>query len=156
MQNSEYIVTVKPADRRDQTRDTVLTFIMWGIYIYLWIPLITLLAWLFGFDRFYEVMITYGGFEVAVDLLDLYALMLISIVVSVVSWAGFNYYRFHRYDRRQTAPATHVQNLSEFFGVSEADIERARHAKILQIDLDDQGAIVKIAPDDSRPTPERY
>jgi len=147
MQSSEYIVSIKPAEHGNRARDTILTLALWGIYIYLWIPLITLAAWLFGFERFYEVMITYGGFEVAMDLLDLYALMIITIVISVLSWSGFNYYRFHRHERRQAAAETPVRSLSEFFDIPEADIERARSARRLRIDLDEQGRIASMSSD---------
>ena len=52
MQDDTYILSIKPVDRRNRARDTVLTLLMWGIYIYLWIPLITMAAWLLGFERF--------------------------------------------------------------------------------------------------------
>ena len=43
MQSDTYIVSIKPMGSRRRTRDTMLTLLMWGIYIYLWIPLICLL-----------------------------------------------------------------------------------------------------------------
>lgn len=144
MQEDTYIVSVKPMDRRHRARDTVMTLMMWGIYIYLWIPLITLTAWLLGFERFYAVMVSYGGFAVALDLLDMFALMIIGIAICVLSWSGINYYRFHNRERRNATPAADLRAISEIFGLPEVEVERVRSARRLQIDLDELGGISKI------------
>ena len=144
MKQDAYIVSIKPKDRRDRARDTVLTLLMWGVYIYLWIPLITLGAWLAGFERFYEVMIDYGGFDVVMGLLDWYALMIITIAACIVSWSGINYRRFHGKERRYSAPVTETRKISEFFGVPETEVSRIQSSRRLVIDLDDLGGISNI------------
>jgi poly-beta-1,6-N-acetyl-D-glucosamine biosynthesis protein PgaD len=144
MQTGTYIVAIKPIDRRHRARDTVLTLLMWGIYAYLWVPLITLGAWLLGFERFYKVMISYGGFEVVLDLLDWYALIIITITACIVSWSGINYARFHNRERRCTAPVTKTREISEFFGIAETEVDRARSSKRLLIELDGLGCIANI------------
>ena len=144
MQDDTYILSIKPVDRRNRARDTVLTLLMWGIYIYLWIPLITLAAWLLGFERFYAIMITYGGYEVVLELLDWYSLTLILISMCIVSWSAINYYRFHSKERRYAAPETKAREISEFFGVSETEVERIRKSRRLLIELDELGSISKI------------
>ncbi len=144
MLDDTYIFSVEPIDRRQQTRDTVLTLLMWGIYAYLWVPLITLGAWLVGFERFYEIMITFGGFEVVLDLLDWYALIILAIAVCIISWAGINYSRFHDRERRYAAPVTRATEISEFFGIAETEVIRARSSKRLLIDLDENGCIANI------------
>jgi biofilm PGA synthesis protein PgaD len=144
MQDDTYIVSIRPIDRRQRARDTVLTLLMWGIYIYLWVPLITLAAWLAGFERFYEVMITYGGFDVVIELLDWYALIIISIAACIVSWSGINYRRFHNRERRYAAPLTKAQQISEFFGIPETEIDRVQSTRRLLIGLDEFGRISRI------------
>ena len=144
MKPDAYIVSIKPKDRRNRARDTFLTLLMWGVYIYLWIPLITLGAWLAGFDRFYEVMINYGGFDVVMGMLDWYALMIITIAGCIVSWSGINYRRFHGKERRYSAPGTEARKISEFFGVPETEIDRIQSSRRLLIDLDDLGCISNI------------
>jgi len=144
MQDNAYIIAIKPLDRRHRTRDTVLTLMMWGIYIYLWIPLITFGAWLAGFERFYEVMIVYGGFNVVIGLMEWYALVIVAIAVSVVGWSGINYYRFHNKERRKATPATNAREVSEFFGLSETEIVRAQTSRRLTIALDPHGEIAEV------------
>ena len=144
MKKDNYIVSIKPLDPRSRARDTLLTLVMWGVYIYLWIPLITLGAWLVGFDRFYEVMINYGGFEVVMSLLDWYALMILFIAVCIVSWSGINYRRFHDKERRYSALGTETRKISEFFGVSETEFERIQSSRRLVIDLDEIGCISNV------------
>ena len=144
MLDDTYIFSVEPTDRRQQTRDTVLTLLMWGIYAYLWVPLITLGAWLVGFERFYEIMITFGGFEVVLDLLDWYALIILTIAVCIISWAGINYSRFHNRERRYAAPVTRATEISEFFGIAETEVDRIRTTKRLLIELDELGCVSNI------------
>jgi len=151
MQDDTYIVSVKPVDKRNRARDTVLTLVMWGIYIYLWIPLITLAAWLLGFERFYEVMISYGGFTVVIGLMDVYGLTIIGIAICVVSWSGINYYRFHSKERRYAVPATDPKKIGEFFGLPEAEAARVRTSRRLLIDLDQAGGIVEISHNATSP-----
>jgi poly-beta-1,6-N-acetyl-D-glucosamine biosynthesis protein PgaD len=144
MLDNTYIVSIKPIDRGHRTRDTVLTFLMWGIYVYLWVPLITLGAWLVGFERFYEIMITYGGFDVVLELLDWYAVIIITIAACVVSWSAINYGRFHNRERRYAAPVTNTSEISEFFGIARTEVDRIRTSRRLQIDLDEFGGIANI------------
>lgn len=144
MQDQDYIISVKPKNRRNLARDTVLTLLMWGVYIYLWIPLITFAAWFMGFDRFYEVMIVYGGFDVVMGLLDWYALIIILIAACIVGWSGINYRRFHNSDRRYTATAAKACEIGEFFNVTEQEIERVRNSRRILIELDEPGNITAI------------
>jgi len=118
---------------------------MWGIYIYLWIPLITFGAWLVGFERFYEIMIVYGGSDVVMNLLDWYALVILIIAVCIVSWLGINYRRCHNNDRRYAAPATRAREINEFFNISETEVDRARTSRRLLIELDELGCISEMS-----------
>jgi biofilm PGA synthesis protein PgaD len=117
---------------------------MWAIYAYLWVPLITFAAWLVGFERFYEVMIVYGGFDVVLDLLDWYAIIIITIAACVISWVLINYNRFHGRERRFAAPPAKALEISKFFGVAESDIDRAQRSRRLLIELDERGQITNM------------
>jgi biofilm PGA synthesis protein PgaD len=144
MRDDTYIIAIKPLDRRHRARDTVLTLMMWGVYIYLWIPLITLGAWLAGFERFYEVMIIYGGFNVVMGLLKWYAMTIVVIAIFVIGWSAINYYRFHDKERRNAAPTASAREISEFFELSEAQVDRAASSRRLVIALDEHGRIAEI------------
>ena len=144
MLDDTYIVSIKPEDRQHRTRDAVLTLVMWGIYVYLWVPLITVGAWLVGFERFYEVMIIYGGLEVVLELLDWYASIIVLIAACIVSWSGINYRRFHSRERRYASPVTKARDISKFFDVAEAEVESIQTSRRLLIDLDGLGCISKI------------
>ena len=145
MPSDAYIVSINPIDGRHQARDTVLTLLMWGMYIYLWIPLITLGAWLVGFERFYEIMITYGGLDVVLGLLNWYALIIVAIAACIISWSGISYRRFHNRNRRYAAPMTKTQDIREFFNIPESEVDRIRLSRRLLIDLDELGCISEIA-----------
>ena len=49
------------ATNKLRARDAVLTSLMWFIYAYLWLPLISLGAWIIGIDFAYDSLIAAGG-----------------------------------------------------------------------------------------------
>ena len=40
--------------RRHRARDTLLTAIMWALYLYLWLPALSLVAWILGIEFAYD------------------------------------------------------------------------------------------------------
>ena len=141
MQDESIIISIKSLGRRQRTRDSMLTALMWGIYIYLWIPAITLGAWLIGFERFYEVVALYGGYEMVLEMLDWYAMVILAIATCIVGWSGLNNRRFRNRERRNATAKTSSRQISEFFGNSEKEVRRAQQSRRILIELDDIGCI---------------
>jgi biofilm PGA synthesis protein PgaD len=75
---------------------------MWLVYSYLWAPLISLVAWLLGFEFAYDVMVRAGGFETLKEVIWFYLIVVAIIFVVVAGWSTINRRRFARHDRRQT------------------------------------------------------
>ncbi len=82
----------------------VVTIAAWMMWIYLWLPIITLLGWYFGVRRFHDVMITQSGAAHLAQSIGWYALVIVAICASLVGWALFNWARFRGQGRRNKAP----------------------------------------------------
>jgi biofilm PGA synthesis protein PgaD len=91
---------------------------MWLVYSYLWAPLISLVAWLLGFEFAYDVMVRAGGFETLKEVIRFYLIVVAIIFVVVAGWSTINRRRFARHDRRQTIDSVPDTEIAAYFGMS--------------------------------------
>lgn len=79
-----------------------LTVVFWSFYVYLLLPLATLLAWHFGYTAVYEEMVMRNGWEALVQLLGFYGAIVLAMGFTQVGWALVNWMRFAgKRDRRR-------------------------------------------------------
>jgi biofilm PGA synthesis protein PgaD len=90
---------------------------MWLVYSYLWAPLISLVAWLLGFEFAYDVMVRAGGFETLKEVIWFYLIVVAIIFVVVAGWSTINRRRFARHDRRQTIDSVPDTEIAAYFGI---------------------------------------
>ena len=118
-----------------------LTLFFWIIIFYLWQPLISLVAWAFGFKVFYEHMIILGGFEGFVEMLANYSLVIAVLGGSLLLWAKVNNIRFKNKVRRGSRPEVDSNAISDYFNVNKAEREKWLRAKNLTISLTDNADV---------------
>jgi biofilm PGA synthesis protein PgaD len=123
----------------ERTRDTVFTALMWVVYMYLWAPLISLLAWLLGFELAYEVMIRTGGANGLGDVLLNYGIAIVSIFVIITVWSMGNKLRYGKLMRRRSVNEITLAPMAEYFGVDVASAARLRSMKLVEIRFDEAG-----------------
>jgi biofilm PGA synthesis protein PgaD len=141
---------------RERVRDTVATGIMWVLYAYLWLPMISLLAWLLGFEFAYDVMVRAGGAAHLKTVLYWYSVAIMTIFVIFGAWSMSNRWRFAGHNRRGRPDRVTDESFMTFFGISGADLGRLRSGQVLTLELDAVGAICEIAEgwsETSRPPP---
>ncbi len=81
---------------------SVLTVMFWSFYVYLLLPLATLLAWHLGYTAVYEEMVMRNGWEALVKLLGFYSAIVLAMGFTQVGWALVNWMRFAgKRDRRR-------------------------------------------------------
>ncbi len=124
--------------------DTVLTAAMWGIYLYLWLPLVSLVAWLFGIQLFYHELIEAGGYLELLDKVALYATVIPAIFVVIISWSLSNQRRFRGQERRNEVSEISPAEMTAFFDVTTGEFERLRAASRIVITIDENGRIEHI------------
>lgn len=137
--------------RRLKTRDTVLTTILWLIYAYLWLPLISLIAWLIGIDYAYELVEQAGGPRNLVDLLISFGIALAFIACIVIGWSVMQYWRFHDGERRLTSEAPTYHDELSLWDIDAECLHEIRCGRRLTIGLDEHGVITSVQ--DGAPKP---
>lgn len=84
-----------------------LTFVCWFLWLYLFVPLLSLMAWFFGARTVYEVMLQNLSLAELGEILKIYGSGVALLTVTYLIWAITSYLRFRRVDRRSPPqPAT--------------------------------------------------
>ena len=130
--------------RRRRLTDAFVTGMMWVVYTYLWAPLISLIAWILGFEFAYDVMIRSGGVHGLKNVLSWYGLMLCCIIIVVTCWSLVNRLRYSGRERRKAAAIVDDHALAETFGVELSELRKLRHAQVACLSLDVDGGIQQI------------
>ncbi len=92
----------------------VLTAALWSFYLYLLLPLATLLAWWLGFTAVYEEMVMRRGWEALLELIGVYGSIVLAMGLAQVGWALGNWLRFYgRHDRRRERPPVVLPEFAE-------------------------------------------
>jgi len=124
---------------RERTRDLLITAVMWSVYLYLWMPLISLFAWLFGFELAYDVMVRQGGAQDLGKVLVIYGSIVITIFATVSIWSVGNLLRYGKRNRRQRAKPTSIGEMAEYFDIDTEVIEQLRLTPSVSIEFSDDG-----------------
>lgn len=130
--------------RQQRARDTALTGIMWIIYAYLWLPAVSLGAWLLGIDFAYEVMVRAGGAEALGEILGWYGLALLGMIVIVTVWSGAERLRFRGRERRHGVPRVSDDAVQRAFGVDTTQARLLRQGNCLRLSIDADGRLQKV------------
>src|SRR5690625_5279565 len=92
------------------------TLLFWGMLLYLWQPLISLVAWGFNIRLFHSHMIILGGYQALVDQLLPYALVIACLGTALLLWARLQQWRFSGEGRRRASPEVKPAAMAEHFG----------------------------------------
>lgn len=99
-----------------------ITLFFWMLWVYIWLPLVSLAAWGFGIQLFYKEMIVNDGLAGLLATASIYAVTVIFLALLLGAWAVYNYARFHGKTRRSSAPPVSTQQMAQFFGVDEPSL----------------------------------
>lgn len=124
-----------------RARDTVVTALMWGVYIYLWVPMLSLVAWLLGIEFAYDAMVRAGGGRALVAVLFAYSMILGVIFLTVTLWSLGNRLRFRHAERRRGAGRVTDAETCEHFGLSLEQLATLREAQRVVVVLDETGGL---------------
>jgi biofilm PGA synthesis protein PgaD len=92
----------------------MLTAGLWSFYLYLLLPLASLLAWGLGFTAVYEELVMRRGWEALLGLIGVYSAIVLTMGLVQVSWALGNWMRFYGgRDRRRERPPVVSQEFAE-------------------------------------------
>lgn len=122
----------------------MLTAVAWLAYLYLWLPLITLVAWMAGAHTAYERLYVQ---EQGMHSFLLLVLPVIALVcgAALLGWAEYNRARFGNGERRSAMPSVGQDAVALALGADDATVYTLRSQRIVTVAMDTQ-ARPSIAP----------
>jgi len=142
MQQIQLIINKPQAlNLQNKITSVSITFVFWIVLFYLWQPLISLIAWSFGFKVFYEHMIILGGFEGFLEMLTLYVVIISILGGTLISWALYNRFRFKNKTKRGVVDCVSPQDMADFFKVDANLQMKWKKEKNLTVFITEENAI---------------
>ncbi len=119
------------------------TAVAWVVWAYLWLPLVTLVAWYFGVRSFVREIVVPDQMTM---LFTAVAYMTVIIVLggSLLVWSQYNLRRFGGTERRQAPEPLGRRELVDWFGISEETFEAMRSAGSVVVDHGEEGNVVGV------------
>jgi len=121
-----------------------ITFVFWVIWIYLWLPLISLVAWLVGIQLFREHMLDNDGYQALFNDMNKYALTIAFIAIVLIGWARYNLLRFRDKENRKASKRVDLATQAQYFKIEAQQLRHWQDAKRLVIHHDKQGDIIDV------------
>ncbi|HEB50383.1 MAG TPA: poly-beta-1,6-N-acetyl-D-glucosamine biosynthesis protein PgaD [Desulfobulbus sp.] len=124
--------------------EQLLTIIFWGFWFYLWLPLISVIAWLLGFRILYTHLMELGGVDNFFAQFDTFSRGVALASGLLACWSFYNLKRYGSYNRRTAVLKTDVARLKKDFSLSDRDWRTLQEARILRLSFDTRGGIVQV------------
>jgi poly-beta-1,6-N-acetyl-D-glucosamine biosynthesis protein PgaD len=121
-----------------------ITLIFWMAWFYLWLPFVSVLAWIFGIKTFQYHMLELAGLTALIELLGWYALVIFVLGGSLIAWATYNIQRFNQVARRSPRPEVSIEMQARYFKVDVNDVEVWRKSQRIFIEYNDHSQISKV------------
>lgn len=121
-----------------------ITLVFWVIWIYLWLPLISLVAWWVGIQLFREHMLDNNGYQALFSDMHQYALTIAFIAVVLIGWARYNLLRFRDKDNRKASKHVDPADQAQYFKIEAQQLCQWQTAKCLVIHHDKLGDITDV------------
>jgi biofilm PGA synthesis protein PgaD len=139
---------------RQRTLYGAVTVVFWALWVYLWVPVLALLAWALGVEQAYKYMVVLGGYVDVIRLVGIYALVILALGGGLILWAAYNILRFRGVENRTHAlPVTAVE-IGQYFGTDPALVARWQEEKRLYVSHDPEGRVSDVvALADGAPVP---
>lgn len=146
--NNETLIINRPdwVSKRQKFTAWGITLFFWAALLYLWQPLLSILAWGLNIRLFYNHMILLGGYRTFLDLLTMYLCIIAVLAGGLILWARINQWRFRGKERRKDIGNTDMASLSNNFGLEPYEINSATQYKVIAVDFVNEKNISVIVP----------
>lgn len=130
--------------RQHRAAFAVVTAMFWLLWVLLWLPLITLLGWAFFGYQLHFQMFALDGYRGVLDVLGIYALVILVMGASLMVWAKYNHLRFRGIDRRRDVSPPTPAELAPLHGCTPQDIGHWQGLHIVTVHHDSDGRIQRV------------
>lgn len=124
--------------------ERLLTILFWGFWFYLWLPIVSLMAWWFGFKIFYSQMVNLGGLHGFLKQIHLFTsgIGLTSGVLAV--WSFYNLRRYGSYSRRNRLLPTDAKQLAIYLNTAMPKLSQIQQSNRISFSFSEDDLIDKI------------
>jgi biofilm PGA synthesis protein PgaD len=98
------------------------TTAMWALWIYLFLPLLTLILWWAGARYFYSSLFQQTGLEHLMHLGVRLGWFVVITVIVLRGWGLYNYYMYGRLARRRQPAPVSAAEMGAHFGLSDDEV----------------------------------
>jgi poly-beta-1,6-N-acetyl-D-glucosamine biosynthesis protein PgaD len=121
----------------------LLTVLFWAVWLYLVLPLVSLLLWAFGV-RFFIEQFRQGGYEGLLGSLAAYSSVLLVIVGLLALWITWNVVRYGGSSDRRTVKRAEVPDwvVRGAFHLDDSLLSVLRAERLLRVDFEGEGVVV--------------
>ncbi|MEM8769601.1 MAG: poly-beta-1,6-N-acetyl-D-glucosamine biosynthesis protein PgaD [Pseudomonadota bacterium] len=133
--------------RRVRNRDRLLTTIMWGLYAYLWLPLVSLGAWYLGMQFAYDLVLRAGGPDSLWSLLFWFTVILLTTALVVIVWSWVQRARFADNERRVSSPVIGAEEEMAFWDIDKDTLAHYKSERRLVVRFNEEGRLEEATPD---------
>lgn len=135
--------------RRQRLLYSAATAVAWAVWMYLWLPAVTLLAWVFGIRRFmHEIAVPDAETMLSSTLLYLGVIGVLG--GGLLLWSRYNLRRFGGTSRRRSAPRVSDEEIRRHFSLSRGMLADVRRSRRLVVHHDPSGMVVDTEPAEER------
>ncbi len=124
----------------------MITFVFWVLWFFLWIPVITAVAWYFGFEIMYFEMFEMSGYKAVIRSFIYFLIIVALLGGTLATWAGYNYYRFKGKDKRSTPTQISTAQQAEFLHMQESQLSLYQNSQLINVSFDESGKIISMQP----------
>jgi biofilm PGA synthesis protein PgaD len=125
-----------------------ITLFLWFVYVYLWLPLISLVAWWLGYKTFVHHMIDLNGILGFKHLLINYLIFIVALCGFLIAWANLEQLRFKNKTRRRGAGPLEHHAVARYFNVDEAKLRQMQSFKTVTVEFNHQGEMTGLRSPD--------
>jgi biofilm PGA synthesis protein PgaD len=116
-----------------------ITTLFWLAWLYLIMPLVSLLLWMVGVQLFVDEMITGGGLQALIEELLHYGLVVLGMLVVTLIWINWNLRHYGGHNKRTHQPLpVSLDELAADSGLPPTEITEIQKARRLLITFDDR------------------
>ena len=118
-----------------------ITLLFWALLLYLWQPLISLLAWWLNIKLFYNHMIVLGGYQAFLEVALFYLTVIFILGGGLIFWARVNLWRFRGKKMRNFSGVIDDEQIRKFIGINEQQLNKLQSSRNIKLLLSESGEI---------------
>lgn len=121
-----------------QITEVTITALFWAAWLYLIMPLLSLLLWFAGIHFFVEEMIERGGYEALLGELLHYGLVVLGMSAVIFVWVSWNRQHYGNHNLRTNQPLrVELDELAGHIGLSPEDLRTVQAMRDLRVTFDE-------------------